>query len=89
MPQIGPKMAFLAESLNLATYWAFSQTRKLKIENGFLRCDQHLELQVLSTHMPYFEDFFFWPHIAPLGFFKLKPHRQNMFFLWEKNGILL
>ena len=61
MPQTGPKMAFLAESLNLATYWAFSQARKLKIENGFLRCDQHLELQVLSTHMPYFKEIYFSP----------------------------
>ena len=79
MPQTGPKMAFLAESLNLATYWAFSQAIKLKIEIGFLHCDQHLELQVLKT-------FSFRPLKAPLGFFKLKPHRLNVFFM-EKNVI--
>ena len=36
----------------------------VEIENGLLRCDQHLELQVLSTHMPYIEDFFLGPQIG-------------------------
>ena len=81
MPQTGPKMAFLAESLNLATYWAFSQARKLKIENGFLRCDQHLELQVLSTHMPYFEEFFFSASNSASRIFKTKiPQTKRVFY---------
>ena len=56
----------------LGTYWAFSHARKLKIENRFLHCNQHLELQVLSTHMAYFWDKFFLTFNRAIMNFKLK-----------------
>ena len=49
------------KKLNFATFWPFSQARMVEIENGLLHCDQHLELQVLSTHMPYFKEIYFSP----------------------------
>ena len=59
MPKNWPKMTFWAKWLNFSMFWAFSPDRIIEIENGLLRCDQHLEPQVLSTHMPYFEEIFF------------------------------
>ena len=35
----------------MALFGEFSQARMVKSENGFLRCVQHLERQVLSTHI--------------------------------------
>ena len=89
MPNMWPNSAITLKRPFFALFGAFSQARMVEIENGFLRCDQHLELQVLSTHMPYFEELFFRPQIAPLGFFKLKSHRLNVFFYGKKMLYLL
>ena len=53
--------------LFLFSFYAFSQAMKVEIENGLLRCDQHLELQVLSTHMPYFGEKKFRPQIGAIA----------------------
>ena len=60
---------------------AFSQARMVEIQNGFLRCVQHLELQVLSTHMPYFEEIFFLASNSASMIFKTKiPQTKRVFY---------
>ena len=44
---------FSPKWLNFEICWTFTWAMVIKIENSFLHCVQHLELQVLSTHMPY------------------------------------
>ena len=74
----------------LGTYWAFSHARKLKIENGFLHCNQHLELQVLSTHMTYFWDNIFLTFNRAIMNFKLKTrhgsHWSFSIFWWFRTS---
>ena len=40
-------------------FWPFSQATGVQIQNGGYRCVQHLEPQVLNTHMPYFRESLF------------------------------
>ena len=40
-------------------FWSFSQATGVQIQNGGYRCVQHLEPQVLNTHMPYFREILF------------------------------
>ena len=59
MTNMWPNSAIWLTNPFLVLFGAFSLAWMVKIENRLLRCDQHLELQVLSTHMPYFGEFFF------------------------------
>ena len=51
-PPLGPLLGPLNPLFWL--FWPFSQATGVKIENGRYRCVQHLETQVLNTHMQYF-----------------------------------
>ena len=84
-------MAFWAKWLNFSTYWAFSPARMVEIENGLLRCDQHLELQVLSTHMPYIEEIFFRTSNRAYSYqnsSNCKPKRPKIWFLGPDSIII-
>ena len=52
VPPLGPLLGPLNPLFWL--FWPFSQATGVKIENGRYRCVQHLQTQVLNTHMQYF-----------------------------------
>ena len=69
----------------MVSFGAFSLARMVEIENGLLRCDQHLELQVLSTHMPYIEEIFFRTSNRARPDFKVKSRHRKRY----RNSILI
>ena len=81
MLNMWPNSAIRLKRPFLALFGAFSQAGMVEIENGFLRCVQHLELQVLSSHMPYFEDIIFLASNSASRIFKTKiPQTKRVFY---------